>query len=294
MRKLYMTPYSYRGLTLRFEDQVRLAREMGYDGIEGGLGAGSLTDEECTVLDRYEMDLCIGMLPLNEDGSASEETLHRLRERGVEIVVPRMAGGPGFRMPPKDDFRGLPNAFGTKAQALEAAKRAAPMCEILARYGLKNYFHNHTHEFRVDGEKTVLEYYLDNTPENHVLEFDVGWALTAGIDPIAFMAKYPGRIGALHIKSCNWVIGTEALGMICPVPPLEKGISDDQKNANQTYAESPQGPMEKSICDWGAIIRAAEEVGCHTFIIERERNYCGDILRCLKEDHDFIRACMQD
>ncbi len=80
--------------------------------------------------------------------------------------------------------------------------------------------------------------------------------------------------------------------MLCPIPPLETGISDDHKNANQNYAESPQGPMEKSICNWGEIIQAAEEAGCHTFIVERERNYCGDMIRCLQEDHDFIRSCM--
>ena len=289
--KLYLTPYSFRDRSLSFAQQVEKAKQLGFDGIEGGLGVGSLTDEECAILDANGMELCIGMLLRDADGKADPQQIERFRARGITLVTVQAANF-RFTPPVKDDFRGMPGMFGTREQAIEAAHRAEETAAFVGQYGLKNYYHNHTHEFRVDGGQTLLETYLDHTPENHVLEFDLGWCLTAGDDPIRIMKKYPGRIGALHIKSCNWVIGPEALGMLCPVPPLTVGITDDHKNANQTYAEAVQGPMSNAVCNWRDILLAAADAGCDTFIIERERDYCGDRLRCLQEDHDFIRSCM--
>ena len=192
----------------------------------------------------------------------------------------------------RDAFKGMPNNFGTFDTAVEIAERANKFADIAGRYGLKTAYHNHTHEFRVDKGEYLIDTYLRHTRENHVITLDLGWALTAGVDPIYWMKKWPGRIGCLHIKSCNWPIGTEALGMICPNPPLEIGISPDHQHANQQYAEAPQGPIELSICNWREIITTAESIGCHTFIIERERVYNNDMISCLQNDYDKIRSFM--
>jgi sugar phosphate isomerase/epimerase len=39
-----------------------------------------------------------------------------------------------------------------------------------------------------------------NTPENLVLQQDVGWITYAGKDPIAYVEKYPGRTITSHYK----------------------------------------------------------------------------------------------
>lgn len=292
-RKLYLAPYSYKSVKMSVEDQIATAARLGFNGLEGG----ELTDEYISLLKKYNMGAVVCTLTRKADGTADENQVARLKEWGVDVVQVRDANAPPFSIPRENGrFKGLPFAFGTVEQAIKAAKKANIDAEFAARYGFKTCYHNHTHEFRMDQGKTVLDTYLENTVSSHVMELDVGWVLTAGVDPIGFMKKYPGRIGAIHIKACNWVIGVEALGMICPNPPLEIGITEDQQNAIQTYAEAPQGPIKDSICDWGEVIKAAEAAGCHTFIVERERVYNNppDVIKCLQEDHDWIRKCMAE
>ena len=291
-KDLYLIPYSLTSLQASQEQQLRIAKEIGFDGVEGG----RLTPEYLELLDKYGLKCVNFMVSPEPDGSLSDETLRLLEQynqsKFVGVMTPgmdrlflgRMEGG----------YKGIPGAFGTFQDAITAAEKANATARKVAPYGYGTLYHNHTHEFRVDHGEFVMDTYLRHTDDNHKMEFDVGWALTAGIDPIYWMQRWPGRIGALHIKSCNWALNPEALGMSCPVPPLEVGISKDQQDIQQAYAEGPQGPMEKSICDWRAVIQAAREAGCETFVIERERIYNEpkDIIACLQADHDWIRGCL--
>ena len=95
-------------------------------------------------------------------------------------------------------FKGLPGTFGSYDMAMKAAESKRKEAEIAAKYGFRIYYHNHTHEFRVDHGEYVMDTFLKNTPDNIVMELDVGWALTAGVDVIDFIKKWKGRIGCLH------------------------------------------------------------------------------------------------
>ena len=290
-RDLYLMPFSFKSLSLKQEEMFRIVKEIGFDGVEVGI----LTDEYLELLNKYNLKCVNCSLLQNPDGSISEEYLKRLEQYNQNDIVNIM--DPDLMRLLKDrshGYRGIPGAFGTFEDAIKAAEKANRIARYVAQYGFKTMYHNHTHEWRVSHGEYIMDTYLRHTDNNHVMEFDVGWALTAGIDPVYWMKRWPGRIGALHIKSCNWVLDPEALGMSCPVPMPEYGLEQDQMDIQQAYAEGPQGPMEKSICDWSEIIRTAEEVGCHTFIIERERIYNEpkDIIACLQGDHDWIRKCM--
>lgn len=289
---LYVIPYSLKSLNASQEETIRIAKEIGFDGVEGGM----LTPDYLELLDKYQMKALHFMVKPEADGTISDETLKLLEKYSQNRIVNILSGD--FKMPfsdPVKGYRGIPGAFGTFGDAIKAAEKANVTARLAAKYGLCTMYHNHTHEWRVDHGEYVMDTYLRHTDSNHVMEFDVGWALTAGIDPIDWMKRWPGRIGALHIKSCNWKLNPEALGMSCPVPMPEIGIFPDQQAIQQTYAEGPQGPMSKSICDWHEVIQTAKAVGCNTFIIERERIYNEpkDIVSCLQADHDWIRKCME-
>ena len=294
---LFVIPYSFKSMELTQEETLKLVSQIGFDGVEGG----ALTDEYLELLAKYNLKCCNCAMPVEPDGSVSDETLKRLEQyncsTNVSVQMPRkgdfdMAAFFAEMMDPVKGYRGIPGAFGTFEDAIEAAHKTDEAARIAARYGYKTTYHNHTHEWRTSHGEYIMDTYLRHSEPNHVMELDVGWALTAGVDPIYWMKKWPGRIGALHIKSCNWVLGPESLGMSCPVPKPEIGLSRDQQNMQQAYAEGPQGPMEKSICDWTEVIRTALDVGCTAFIIERERIYGGNIIDCLQADHDHIRKCM--
>jgi sugar phosphate isomerase/epimerase len=61
-------------------------------------------------------------------------------------------------------------------------------------------FHNHAIEFVAVEGKVPMEILFDNTPSEVIMQLDVGHAVRAGADPIAYINKYKGRSRSLHIK----------------------------------------------------------------------------------------------
>ncbi len=291
-RKLYLTPFSYRGLHLTKRAQIALAAGIGFDGIEGGVTGGALDDEELALLREFRMGLVVGKLIRRKDGTADDEQVRRLHEMGVTLVSVQDEGAGRFSLDLSRGFRGLPGIIGTREAALAAAKNVQKDAAFAAQYGFDVYYHNHTVEFRQDKGQYLIDLYLDHAPENVKLELDVCWLAAAGVEPVSFIRGHAEKIGALHIKAYNWTADPELLGFHCPVPVPEYGLTPDHQAAVQAYAEAVQGPMRESPCDWGEIIASAEAAGCSTFIIERERDYQNDIIACLQEDFDWIRACM--
>jgi sugar phosphate isomerase/epimerase len=79
----------------------------------------------------------------------------------------------------------------------------------LEPHGLLAGFHNHRIEWSpLDGGKRVMDVIAANTPQEFVLQLDVGTCLEAGADPLAWIAAHPGRIRSVHLK--DWAPGSEA------------------------------------------------------------------------------------
>jgi sugar phosphate isomerase/epimerase len=67
--------------------------------------------------------------------------------------------------------------------------------------GLSFGYHNHAVEFMpVDGV-VPFDYLMANTDPTLVrIELDVGWLASAGVDPVAYLRRYAGRVVACHLK----------------------------------------------------------------------------------------------
>ena len=66
--------------------------------------------------------------------------------------------------------------------------------------GMATGFHNHLVEWKaIDGTRP-MDVLAANTPEDVVLQFDVGTCLESGEDPFAWVARNPGRIKSVHCK----------------------------------------------------------------------------------------------
>jgi sugar phosphate isomerase/epimerase len=77
---------------------------------------------------------------------------------------------------------------------------------LLTPHGLTAGFHNHQTEWApLDGDKRVMDVIAANTPQEFVLQFDVGTCVEAGADPVAWIKQNPGRIKVLHLK--DWAPG---------------------------------------------------------------------------------------
>jgi sugar phosphate isomerase/epimerase len=115
-------------------------------------------------------------------------------------------------------------------------------------------YHNHTHEFHKDGDKTYWELFAERTCDDVVLQQDVGWTTTAGHDAAALIRKYPGRSKIIHCK-----------------PAV----------VNQPQARPIIG--EDSV-PWAEIITACQEVGGTEWLTVEQEQYLPDTspMQCVK------------
>ena len=124
------------------------------------------------------------------------------------------------------------------------AERLTAASETLRPLGMRAGFHNHQTEFKaVDGIRPI-DVIAKNTPPDFVLQFDVGTAVEAGQDPVAWIKANPGRIKSIHCK--DWAPG-----------------EGPDKGYHVLTAEG--------VVPWKQIRAAAESVGgVETYLIEQE------------------------
>jgi len=120
------------------------------------------------------------------DGIAKAIELNRAL--GSEYVVMASAG----------QVKGL-DGWRTVAETLTSA------AEKFRVEGLKGGYHNHQLEFTPLEGKRPIEIIAANTPQDFMLQLDVGTCVEMGSDPVAWIKANPGRIRALHLK--DWAPG---------------------------------------------------------------------------------------
>lgn len=88
-----------------------------------------------------------------------------------------------------DDWKAVAKRFNAAAAPVKAA-------------GFRFAYHNHNAELRnLGGGTTPLDVLVSETDPSLVsFEMDLYWVVNGGGDPLAFLAKYPGRFKMLHVK----------------------------------------------------------------------------------------------
>ncbi|HZG84810.1 sugar phosphate isomerase/epimerase [Paenibacillus sp.] len=173
-----------------FPGTLRKVAALGYEGVEFA-GYGGLSADSMKELLRETGLQAIG----------SHVSLQRLREdlQG-EINYLKTIGGRYLICPyVADDERRTPEdwkqiiAFFSEVGA-EVKKQ-----------GLTFAYHNHAFEFEMNiGEEYVFDaIYSGTSPEAVQVEMDVCWVKYAGVDPLAYIEKYAGRLPLLHLKDFN-------------------------------------------------------------------------------------------
>jgi sugar phosphate isomerase/epimerase len=98
------------------------------------------------------------------------------------VIVPWI---PPERRKTEDDWKQIAESVGLIAR--DAKSR-----------GFEVFYHNHDFEFVRFGNRTALDMISEISGAR--LELDVYWAAFAGLDPVATIEKYSGRIGMVHLK----------------------------------------------------------------------------------------------
>ena len=94
-----------------------------------------------------------------------------------------------------------PQQMANRALVRKFAKAMDTGAQLCAREGLTLCFHNHDREFATIDGIVPYDYIVDNTdPKLLKLEADLYWMTKAGVDPLKYFNKYPGRFRQCHLK----------------------------------------------------------------------------------------------
>jgi sugar phosphate isomerase/epimerase len=139
----------------------------------------------------------------------------------------------------------------TEKVCREAAKVFNKAGEVLAKHGIKFFYHTHGFEFQPHGSGTLFDLLMAETnPEFVTFEMDVFWVVHGGQNPVSLFEKYKGRFDLVHLKDMK--IGT-------PINLLT-GSSDVSNDV----------AMGTGQIDYRRVLPAAEKAGVKWYFIEDE------------------------
>jgi sugar phosphate isomerase/epimerase len=123
--------------------------------------------------------------------------------------------------------------------------------EVMAKHGLKFFYHVHGFEFQPYGQGTLLDLLFQETNPKYVnYEMDIFWIVFPGQDPVKLMEKYPARWQLMHLKDMRKGTPTGAL----------TGGTDVKNDA----------ALGQGLMDLPAILREAKKIGVKWYFVEDE------------------------
>jgi sugar phosphate isomerase/epimerase len=123
--------------------------------------------------------------------------------------------------------------------------------EIMAKHGLKFFYHVHGYEFQPHGQGTLLDLLISETnPKLVSYEMDIFWIVFPGQDPVKLFEKYGSRWELAHLKDMRKGTQTGSLS----------GGTDVKNDA----------ALGSGLMDMPAILSAAKKAGVKWYFIEDE------------------------
>ena len=180
---------------------VKAVAKMGYDAVEFFSPYGNWTTAKAKDMRKLLDDLGVKCLSThNSAGSFAADKIDHAIELnqilGSRLIVMASAGK-------------VVDLAGWKV----VAEKLNAGAEKMKGAGIRAGFHNHRVEFMPMEGKMPMEVLAAETTKNVVLQLDVGTCVEAGVDPVAWIKKHPGRIASIHAKdwSKDPAIGFKAL-----------------------------------------------------------------------------------
>jgi len=228
-----------------FEGTIRKVAELGYEGVEFAGYGGMQAEDLKALLDEVGLK-AIGshtgfqVLDENLDGE-----IKYLQTIGAKYAA----------------FPWLPPEGRGEEQWPGYLKKLEGYGKRFLEAGIEFSYHNHEFEFEVMlGDLTVFEALYTYIPAQYLkVEMDIGWVQYSGLDPIALIQKYAGRLPLLHLKDFRKGepgsgIDTVELGRgDLPLVPIIQAASDSEVEwlivEQDTCANPPLEAVAESM-DW--------------------------------------------
>jgi len=193
-----------------------------------------------------------------------EQLTKLLADRGIKAVSGHF---------PYKKFKEDPEAIAAEAKALGLeyagcawADHKAPLDEkqareiiavfnragaVLAKHGLKFFYHNHGFEFQKLGNETLMDLIIRETdPKLVSFQMDVLWTVFPAQDAAALLTKYAGRWALMHLKD------------------LKKGVATGSLTGKTDVTNDVT--LGTGQMNWPAILSAAKKAGVKYYFIEDE------------------------
>ena len=239
-----------------FEGTLKAVSEMGYEYVEFAGYYDKSAEEIKEILDRYGLKCVSVHQGLDFYNEAPEEKIEFLKAFGVKYSVI-----PWYN---KSSLAGSENWEAT-------VKRFSDIADILAKNGMMLGYHNHDFEFEKFDGKYLHDYIFEAIDKDKIEpEFDTCWVHYAGLRPEDKIREYAGRVTLVHLK--DFACKNLAAG------PVYDLIGTDGKNIGTSKEENgfEFRPLGMGIQNFEAILKACEESGTETVIVEQDQPY-GDI-----------------
>ncbi|MSU63655.1 MAG: sugar phosphate isomerase/epimerase [Pedosphaera sp.] len=125
--------------------------------------------------------------------------------------------------------------------------------EILAKQGVRFFYHTHGYEFEPHGNGTLFDLLMAETKPDFVrYEIDVFWILHPGQDPVKLMEKYGKRFELMHVKD------------------MRKGLKGDLTGKSDVDNDVTLGTGQMN---WPAILKTGKSIGVKWYFIEDESHF---------------------
>jgi len=157
--------------------------------------------------------------------------------------------GPGKKL---DDYKKMADDFNKKA-------------EFCKQHNIKFAFHNHDFTFKNMDGVMPQEWLLEHTDKNLVdFQVDLYWVITAGVDPVVHINKYPDRYKLCHFKDRS------------------KGATDREGTA---ICELGTGTI-----DFPFIMKAIRKSAIKYYTVDQDTcNDRNDPLACARTDAEYMK-----
>jgi sugar phosphate isomerase/epimerase len=211
-------------------DTLKMLSEAGFKEVEGFGGLFDDLDGLRAGLDATGLRMTSSHFGLDMVEGDAAKTIAIAKDLGIEkVIVP-------FLMP---DDRPTDTA-GWAAFGARLAAAGKPLQDA----GLVFGWHNHDFEFVATETGELPQDLIAAASDDLMLELDLGWVARAGLDPVACIQKYAGRITAAHIK--------------------------DIARAGESADEDGWADVGHGVQDWVAIHAALQETGVDHYVVEHD------------------------
>lgn len=180
----------------------------------------------------------------------ADQLIADVKAAGIEYFV--------IPVPPMGMFTFGPDGMGMKGTPEELVTIMNTLGEKCKAAGIKLLYHNHDFEFKAMDDGTIIEDLLLEKCDPELVNFqmDLFWVTKAGVDPLTYFEKYPGRFIAWHVKDMN-----------------------DEGNF---------APVGTGNIDFKRILAEKSKSGMEFYLVEQDQTFGLDPMEAIKISHDGL------